>query len=358
MFTTKLVFIFGSAFGIAAAQVAGDAPGVTVDVGGAALLHRAPVRYPVGTAGNGVKGSVIVEVSLDAKGNVSDAHVVSGPDELRRGALESVLQWHFAHETAGARRQVTISFNSPPAGSALAPEGPSRQFGVITPGPSDGRVIEERLRTLQLQAEAARKLPPPNTVRTIESIQTPGLSDPLRSELLSKLPVHAGDTLSPELMERASRAVREFDEHMSIMMSSVSPSGATLQIGAPESRMLPRVETTMAMAAPAPMTATGPTTTPERIRVGGNVQQSKLVSQPRPAYPVEAKAARIQGRVSLSTIIAKDGTVAQIEVMSGHPLLVPAALEAVKQWVYQPTLLNGSPVEVATQIDVNFTLSQ
>jgi len=75
-------------------------------------------------------------------------------------------------------------------------------------------------------------------------------------------------------------------------------------------------------------------------------------------YPPEAKLARIQGTVQLSTVIAKDGTVAHIDVMSGHPLLVPAALEAVKQWVYQPTLLNGSPVEVATQIDVNFTLSQ
>ena len=60
----------------------------------------------------------------------------------------------------------------------------------------------------------------------------------------------------------------------------------------------------------------------------------------------------------LSAVIGKDGTIQNLEVISGHPLLVPAALEAVKQWVYQPTLLNGEPVEVVTQIDVNFTLSQ
>ena len=59
-----------------------------------------------------------------------------------------------------------------------------------------------------------------------------------------------------------------------------------------------------------------------------------------------------------SAIIGKDGTIQNLKVVSGHPLLVPAALEAVKQWVYQPTLLNGEPVEVVTQIDVNFTLSQ
>jgi protein TonB len=97
---------------------------------------------------------------------------------------------------------------------------------------------------------------------------------------------------------------------------------------------------------------------PQRIRVGGNVQQAKLVRQPRPIYPPLAKQARISGVVRLSAVISKNGTIQELQVISGHPLLVPAALEAVKQWVYQPTLLNGEPVEVVTQIDVNFTLSQ
>jgi protein TonB len=98
--------------------------------------------------------------------------------------------------------------------------------------------------------------------------------------------------------------------------------------------------------------------TPQRIKVGGNVQSARLVRQPRPVYPPLAKQARISGIVKLGAIISKDGTIQHLEVISGHPLLVPAALEAVKQWVYQPTLLNGEPVEVQTQIDVNFTLSQ
>jgi len=98
--------------------------------------------------------------------------------------------------------------------------------------------------------------------------------------------------------------------------------------------------------------------TPQRIKVGGNVQSAKLMRQPRPNYPPLAKQARISGVVKLSAVIGKDGTIKELQVVSGHPLLVPAALEAVKQWVYQPTLLNGEPVEVQTQIDVNFTLSQ
>jgi protein TonB len=108
---------------------------------------------------------------------------------------------------------------------------------------------------------------------------------------------------------------------------------------------------------PPPKEAPKPVT-PQRIKVGGNVQSAKLVRQPRPIYPPLAKQARISGVVHLSAIISKDGTIQHLEVISGHPLLVPAALEAVKQWVYQPTLLNGEPVEVQTQIDVNFTLSQ
>jgi protein TonB len=96
----------------------------------------------------------------------------------------------------------------------------------------------------------------------------------------------------------------------------------------------------------------------QRIRVGGNVQAAKLVKQPKPVYPPLAKQARIQGTVRFTAIIGRDGSIQNLTLVSGHPLLIPSAQEAVRQWVYQPTLLNGEPVEVVTQIDVNFTLSQ
>ncbi len=96
----------------------------------------------------------------------------------------------------------------------------------------------------------------------------------------------------------------------------------------------------------------------QRIRVGGNVQAANLVRKITPQYPPLAKQARVQGTVRFQAIIGKDGTIQNLQMLSGHPLLVPAATEAVKQWLYKPTLLNGEPVEVITQIDVNFTLSQ
>jgi len=98
--------------------------------------------------------------------------------------------------------------------------------------------------------------------------------------------------------------------------------------------------------------------TPSRIRVGGNVQGAKLIKKPTPVYPPLAKQARIQGTVKFTAVIGKDGTIQNLMLVSGHPLLVQSAQDAVKQWVYQPTLLNGEPVEVITEIDVNFTLSQ
>jgi protein TonB len=96
----------------------------------------------------------------------------------------------------------------------------------------------------------------------------------------------------------------------------------------------------------------------KRLRVGGAVQAAQIVKRVIPIYPALAKQARIQGSVKLIGIIATDGTVQQLRVLSGHPMLVQAAVDAVRQWVYRPTLLNGEPVEVEAPIDVNFTLAR
>jgi periplasmic protein TonB len=96
---------------------------------------------------------------------------------------------------------------------------------------------------------------------------------------------------------------------------------------------------------------------PQRVRVSAGVQQGNLVNQVKPTYPAIAKNARIQGAVVLQAEISKQGTIENLRVISGHPMLVPAALDAVKQWRYKPYYLNGEPVAVETTITVNFTLS-
>ena len=94
------------------------------------------------------------------------------------------------------------------------------------------------------------------------------------------------------------------------------------------------------------------------ITVTSDVQAAKLLRKVIPIYPRLAIAAHISGTVRLMGVVAKDGTVQQIRVVSGPALLVEAALDAVRQWVYRPTMLNNKPVEVIAPIDVIFTLSR
>src|ERR1700722_2686923 len=101
-----------------------------------------------------------------------------------------------------------------------------------------------------------------------------------------------------------------------------------------------------------------PKPTASRIRQGGSVQAALLVNKVQPVYPPLARQTRISGTVRLHAIISKSGSVESLEVLSGHPLLVQSALDAVRQWRYRPTLLNTEPVEVDTTIDVIFSLNQ
>lgn|GEM_PF-293175 len=97
---------------------------------------------------------------------------------------------------------------------------------------------------------------------------------------------------------------------------------------------------------------------PSRVRIGGIVQAAKILRQVKPIYPPLARQARISGDVRLEAVISREGTVESLQVLSGHQLLIPAAIEAVRQWLYRPTLLNGDPVEVLTQIEVHFKLGE
>ena len=293
----------------AGAQTVTDGPGVTVDLGGATVMHRTPVNYPGTAFGTRAEGTVTMEVAVDSAGNVADARVLSGPLELRKSSILSVMQWHFSKDAASTTRQVRITYqapaNAPPGRVAIAP--------MPRTGPLDGKKLDH-INIVGLPAEA-------------------------RAELLSRLPVHEGDVYTDDLGMKTFITIRQFDEHLSYGFRSDANASLVLQISTPGAFIEPPGD-------------------PKRITIGGNVQQAKLISQPRPVYPPDAKAARVQGTVSLEALISADGHVANLTVLSGDAMLVPSALQAVSQWVYQQTLLNGVPVEVKTQIDVNYTLLQ
>jgi len=352
-----------STFPLTAAPQAPDSPGVTVDLGSATVLHRSPVIYPEAARLHGVEGTVALEVTTDAAGNVQDARVLSGPAELRRSAIQSVLQWHLMKGTTPDVRQVRITYQLPKENAGTSSPGapPVKWFQ-----PSQDKAAP---------AVAPAPRPDPLSGRRLAHINFVGLSDQARNDLMALLPLHEGDEITPNSLSRVSEAVRAFDEHL-VTRLSIPPEGEpTLLIAAPAAGVVGGVVGGVPGGVTggvrggviggiiASVPGAAPSAAPEsadarRITIGGNLQQNKLIQQPRPVYPPSAKEARIQGVVHLQAVIGADGHVKDLTVISGHPLLVEAALDAVKQWVYETTLLNGEPVEVQTQIDVNFTLSQ
>jgi protein TonB len=108
----------------------------------------------------------------------------------------------------------------------------------------------------------------------------------------------------------------------------------------------------------APALAKTPAPAPKRIRVSAHVAEANLIHDVTPQYPPEAGRERIEGTVVLMAVIGKDGSVRDVQVVSGLPLLAQAAIEAVKQWRYKPYSLNGEPVEIDSRITINFTLSK
>ena len=96
---------------------------------------------------------------------------------------------------------------------------------------------------------------------------------------------------------------------------------------------------------------------PKPVPVSSGVSEGLLIHQVKPAYPPIALTAHVQGEVILQAVIGKDGSIQNLRVVSGHPMLIKAAVDAVQQWRYRPYLLNGEPVEVETQVRVTFTIS-
>lgn len=283
----------------AAAQEQPDASGVSVDSSGLTLLHRVPVAYPSEALNKRIEGDVVVELTLGATGAVSDAHVLSGPDELRKAALESVLQWHYADDAQlPSKTQATIKFRLPQTPAASASPMPALD-GTTT------------VKQIALRAPKA-----------------------LREQLESRIPLHEGDQITQTSLNDLTAAVREVDEHLNVTVQPTTDKSLANII--------------ISLDAPPP----------QRIRVGGNVQQANLIQKIQPIYPLQAKQDHVQGKVRFTVLIGKDGHIQNLTLVSGEPVLADAAKDAVAQWVYKPTLLNGQPVEVLTQVDVNFTLLQ
>jgi TonB family protein len=272
-----------------------DRPGVTVDLAGASVIHRSPVEYPRPALEQAIQGTVVVEATLDGAGEVDDARVVSGPAELRRVSLQSVLQWHFAPATAGAVRQVSIHFDASaaqaeerkPATHEFHDRGFAYTAGELESGRQahiaqlEAQIEESKAQLAQSQAmlaqgsdkesqykselireqklvtdlesalesqRAAGLVSHSITVqgrtfslrvnsavgRVLRRLDVVGLPETVQKELAARIPVHIGDTITHELMEKTTDAIASFDGHLEFNYSEEDGPYTTLRITAPD----------------------------------------------------------------------------------------------------------------------------
>jgi TonB family protein len=297
-----------------------DGPGVQVGESPFKLMHRTPIEYPANALNEGISGDVVVDLKLNEKGEVYDASVVSGPPALRAAVLKSVLNWHY--DLSGDTRrpehfEIAVRFAAPPA----------------APGRTEA---------------ATTGLGAP----TLARIDVSGVPAGLRDRVLSSIPVHEGERLNPANLPAIVHGVAEIDEHNHVSLRETGRDEVELVIAIGESKP-------SGSSAALPVLTNVPVELgAKRIRLGGTAEQANLVTKVMPVYPPLAKQTHMQGKVVLNALIDREGKVKGLELVSGEPLLADAAVDAVKQWVYRPVLLNGDPVEVITRIDVNFTLAE
>ena len=344
----SLAFLAGACWYVAGAlpltaqpQFIADGPGVAVDLQGSTVLHRSAVYYSREGLEKHIEGQVVAQVKVGDGGNVSDVSVLSGPDELRRTVIQSLLSWHFSKDAAGSTRQIAITFRTPPLVQPPVIAEQGNRISVTAP-------------PLAIRAAAS-----PGDPQTIHGFQVDGLAM-ATEDVVARLPVHVGDAWTNDTLTQLRTAAQEIDEHL-VVRAIHGPDGVTVRLTAPHASQPEDARLAAPPPPPAPSAqvsvASGQPSVQGPITVGGRVQAAKLISNPQPIYPDLARQARISGTVQLSVIIGPDGYMREIHVVSGHPLLRQAAIDAVKEWVYQPTLLNNQPVSVQTTIDVIFTFS-
>jgi protein TonB len=221
--------------------------------------------------------------------------------------------------------------------------------------------------TLLFQVLAITLLAIPWTVQTIKTqIQTPSIivykPTPPPVEVVQKTSSSNHNTANgPTAPTKTVRVFHLPDPNAPITPTTISviddaPPATTYMMGnGPAIQTIPggniTTISTLPFSPPIAKTAT------KTITVGGKVQAAKLMQKALPIYPALAKQARVSGTVLLDAVIGTDGHIQELHTVSGHPLLVPEALRAVRQWIYAPTTLNDQPVSVRTTIEVHFTLS-
>jgi TonB family protein len=363
---------------------------VSDDVMRGVLVKKVAPVYPPLARQARIQGIVILKVLINKSGDVFDVQLVSGHPMLAPAAMEAVKQWKYQPyllngDPVEVETNVQVIFR-------IADGAPSDLPGDVPGGASPGTV-----------GSISADVPPsepnsgnPKHVWVSESVMrglrtqnpTPiyppeALQAKLQGLVILTLQINPSgnvDNISlmsghPMLAPAAIEAVKQWKYKPYLLNGQPVEVETTVRLLFTVSRdqgyagfvadapldALPQsgiIGGVISSTAPAPPPGTPAPALPHRIRVSSGVSTGLLKTKVNPIYPPEARDQHIQGVVVLQVKIDKDGNVYDVALISGHPLLAEAATDAVKQWKYRPYLLNGEPVEVETQVQVNFTLAQ
>ena len=350
----------------AAPQFVTDAEGVTVDTGGAKLIRRTPVQYPFEALQKGVQGEVVIQAAVDADGAMSDKTVVNCPPELCDAAVDSLPQWQFDRRQANTTRQIRIDFARPSGAAFSQAIDMSPQPGLaravqltqslrpVAPGLMASPIVAQQTwqpvptfvsRTVWMDGTYVTLVSPNSTSavgQTLNYVRIAGLSMAESAQLSSRLPVHAGDVWSAAMASIVSQVVRDFNPQLEVdLVDFIHPRTFSLWIGP-------------ALSSRQPVVAMPPL--PEGVyAAGGGVSPPAVLSKYDPEYPDAARNAGISGAVTLSVVVAADGTPRNIQVIGPlDPGLDQAALGALAKWHFRPGAKNGLPVSVQARVQMSF----
>ncbi len=342
---------------IAAAQAMPDRVRVSSGVTSGLLQTKVNPNYPPLARQARIQGAVILRVVISKTGDVQDVQLISGHPMLAPAAIEAVKQWKYRPyllngDPVEVETQVQVNFT---LSDVRMPLGPN---GLL-------QISESVMRPLR--TSTVDPAYPPLAVET--HVQGPVILN-IDINASGEVETVTPFTGNPMLMQSAIVVVRQWKYRpyllngepakvqtsvsLNFVLSGENDSPASVTDGPlpPSPTEVRLLNGEVAASHPAPQTPL-----PKRIRVSAGVAQGLVLTKINPEYPHDAKEARIQGVVLLQVNIAEDGTVKQVELISGHPTLAQAAIDAVKQWTYRPYLFNGNPIEVETQVRVDFTLS-
>ena len=343
----------------APAQDAPPAPNqVTHKEMGEWLIERVAPVYPPLARQARIQGTVVLRAVINKSGEVQDVQLISGHPMLAPAAIEAVKKWHYRPyvmngEPADVETTVQVDFKL--AGEPLPaiigdPNGQDAAFidssrVRVSEGVMRGLRTEKIDAVYPQEAEQARIQ---GQVVLSVTIDKSGEVQSIR--LISGHPM---------LVRSAIEAVKQW-KYKPYLLNDEAVGVETmvrLSFTFPEQSGHGVVADTP-MEVVIPIDAAPRNGLPQRVRVSAGVEQGLLIHKVNPVYPPDARDEHIQGTVILRATIDKEGNIADLQLISGHPALAAAAIDAVKQWKYKAFLLNGNAMMVETQIQVNFTLSQ